>query len=130
MLTIDPTDAVPIWKQIEDEIRRLVAVGSLSTGEAVPSVRDMARDLRVNPGTVAKAYQRLSDAGLLVVHRGQGTFVATAPARVPRSERREALASAARKYASIAATIGATTKETIDELELALDEINGDGRRS
>ncbi|MGH9456748.1 MAG: GntR family transcriptional regulator [Thermoanaerobaculia bacterium] len=127
MLAINPTDAVPIWKQIEDEIRRLVATGSLPTGDPVPSVRDLARDLRVNPATVAKAYQRLTDEGLLTVRRGQGTFVAEAPAAVPRTERREALAAAAMRYASLASTIGASPKEAIAQIELALAQI-GDGK--
>src|SRR3954468_6979214 len=73
---VDPRDAVPIWKQIEDGMRRLVAGGSLDPGAAVPSVRDLARDLQVNPMTVSKAYQRLSDAGVLEVRRGEGAVVA------------------------------------------------------
>ena len=78
-IDVDPADAVPIWRQIEDGVRRLVACGGMRPGEAVPSVRDLARDLRVNPATVAKAYQRLTDEGLLEVRRGEGTFVAAAP---------------------------------------------------
>ena len=58
-LRIDPRDAVPIWKQIEDSLRRMVAAGALAPGAAVPSVRDLARDLGVNPATVSKAYQGL-----------------------------------------------------------------------
>jgi GntR family transcriptional regulator len=69
-LRVDPRDAVPIWRQIEDGVRRLVAAGALSPGATVPSVRDLARDLRVNPATVSKAYQRLTDAGVLEVRRG------------------------------------------------------------
>ena len=78
-LAIDPTDAVPIWKQIEDGVRRLVVAGVLAPGAAVPSVRELARELRVNPATVSKAYQRLTDAGVLEVRRGEGTFVADRP---------------------------------------------------
>src|SRR5687768_5038559 len=115
MLNINPTDAVPIWKQIEDEIRRLVAVGALASGGPVPSVRDMAKDLRVNPATVAKAYQRLTDAGLLAVKRGEGTFVAETPTPIRRAERRDALAAAALRYASLASTMGAGAEEAIRE---------------
>ena len=79
MLKIDPKDAVPIWRQIEDGVRRLVASGALSPGAAIPSVRDLAKELRVNPATVSKAYQRLSDANVLTVRRGEGTFVADDP---------------------------------------------------
>ena len=69
-LRIDPTDATPIWSQIEEGLRRLVASGALAPGAVVPSVRDLARELRINPATVAKAYQRLTDAGVLTVRRG------------------------------------------------------------
>jgi GntR family transcriptional regulator len=54
-LRIDPSDATPIWSQIEEGLRRLVASGALGPGAVVPSVRDLARELRVNPATVAKA---------------------------------------------------------------------------
>jgi DNA-binding transcriptional regulator YhcF (GntR family) len=68
-LRIDPADPRPIWRQIEESVRHLVASGALVAGAPVPSVRDLARDLQVNPATVSKAYQRLTDAG---VRRGSG----------------------------------------------------------
>src|SRR5207249_1353675 len=74
MLRIDPRDALPIWKQIEDGLRRMVGTGGLRPGRPVPSVRDLARELRVNPMTVSKAYQRLAEAGVLVVRRGGVSF--------------------------------------------------------
>ena len=73
---------MPVWKQIEDGVRRLVAMGALRAGGPVPSVRELARDLRVNPMTVSKAYQRLSEAGLLEVRRGEGTFVSPGAPRM------------------------------------------------
>ncbi len=70
MLRIDPSDPRPIWRQIEEAVRYLVASGALPSGESVPSVRDLVKDLQVNPATVFKAYQRLTDQGVLVVRRG------------------------------------------------------------
>ena len=67
MFAINPSDPAPIWRQIEEGVRRLIALGALKPGAAVPSVRDLARDLRVNPNTVARAYQRLTDSGVLAV---------------------------------------------------------------
>lgn len=122
-------DAVPIWKQIEEEIRRLIAVGTFGEGEPLPSVRDLSRDLRVNPATVAKAYQRLNDAGLLEVRRGEGTFVNHAPPPVKKSERRQALQAAALRYASFAATMGAARDEALSEIEAALEKLAGAGNR-
>ena len=78
-LHIDPRDARPIWRQIEEGVQHLVARGALPAGALVPSVRDLARELQVNPATVSKAYQRLTDAGVLAVRRGDGTYVSDAP---------------------------------------------------
>jgi GntR family transcriptional regulator len=111
MLRIDPRDAVPIWKQIEDGMRRVIAAGTLGAGQAVPSVRDLARDLQVNPMTVSKAYQHLTDAGLLEVRRGSGTFVAAGVPRAPRAERLRELKDAAARYAAHAASLGVTLED-------------------
>lgn len=124
MITIHPTDAVPIWKQIEEEIRRLIATGALAPDEAVPSVRDLAKRIRVNPATVSKAYQRLTDEGLLMVRRGEGTFVASQPAPARKSERRATLRPAALRYASLASTLGASASEARGEIDHALERVN------
>jgi GntR family transcriptional regulator len=124
-LSIDPKDAVPIWRQIEEGVRHLVASGALRPGGTLPSVREMARDLSVNPNTVVKAYQRLTDAGILVVKRGEGTFVADAPPALPRAERSRTLKDGAVRYASLAVTIGAPHDEAVDELKKALEGLNG-----
>jgi GntR family transcriptional regulator len=115
-LRVDPSDAVPIWKQIELGVRRLVASGALAPGGTVPSVRDLSRDLRVNPATVAKAYQRLADAGVLAVRRGEGTFVAEAPPAMSRGERQRLVRDAAGRYATVALNLGATLDEVEEEL--------------
>ena len=115
-LRIDPRDAVPIWKQIEDSLRRMVAAGTLAPGAAVPSVRDLARDLGVNPATVSKAYQGLTDAGVLEVRRGAGTFVSGAPPALLRGERTRELKEAASRYVAVAATIGAEVDEALDHV--------------
>lgn len=118
-LHVDPRDAVPIWKQIEEGMRRLVASGALAPGAAVPSVRDLARDLQVNPATVVRAYQRLVDAGLFAVRRGEGTFVAEAPPSLPKPERARALTEGALRYASTAVTVGASREEASRALDAA-----------
>jgi GntR family transcriptional regulator len=119
VLRIDPSDPTPIWSQIEDGVRRLVASGALKPGTAVPSVRDLARELRINPATVAKAYQRLADAGVLEVRRGSGTYVADSPPSLPRAERAKQLREAATRYASLAVTLGVSRDEAAEALESA-----------
>src|SRR5262249_12286083 len=104
VIHVDPAAAVPLWKQIEEGIRGAVASGDLRPGDPVPSVRDLARDLRINPATVARAYQQLREEGLLAVRRGEGTFVSSRPPVVPRGERIKTLRDAADRYAAIGRT--------------------------
>ena len=75
-ITLDPRDARPLYAQIMDELRRALAVGTLRAEDPVPSVRELASQIRVNPRTVLQAYGELERAGVLYVRRGQGTFVA------------------------------------------------------
>jgi GntR family transcriptional regulator len=75
-LSINTADARPIYVQIMDEVRRAIVLGTLRPEDPLPSVRQLAADLRVNPNTVAQAYRELERAGTLYVRRGQGTFVA------------------------------------------------------
>ncbi|HLO68798.1 MAG TPA: GntR family transcriptional regulator [Holophaga sp.] len=123
-LQVDPASAVPIWKQIEEGVRRLVAGGALAAGDPVPSVRDLARDLAVNPATVAKAYQQLTEAGLLVVRRGEGTFVQAGP-EGQRREREALLAQGAAAYAGLARNLGFARGEAESALERAWTEEKG-----
>jgi len=124
-LRVDPAESVPIWSQIEEGLRRLVASGALAPGQAVPSVRDLARDLSVNPATVAKAYQRLCEAGVLSVRRGEGTYVSEAPPAMGRGERSRILRHGAARYATLAATAGAGVEEATSELSAAFAHLEG-----
>ena len=121
-VVLDPSDPTPIWRQIEEGVRRLVASGALEPGRVAPSVRDLAKELRVNPATVAKAYQRLTDAGVLTVRRGEGTFVAAAPPRLSETERRRVLREGATRFATLATSIGASRENAA----AALDEVWSD----
>ncbi len=116
-LTVEPSSAIPIWRQIEAGVRRMVAAGVLAPGDAVPSVRELARELVINPATVAKAYQRLVDDGVLAVRRGEGTFVAERPPAALEAERSELLGEAAGRYTRLAAGLGATRNEAVRRIE-------------
>ena len=129
MFDIKPADAAPIWRQIEEGMRRLVTVGALSPGAPVPSVRDLARELRVNPATVSRAYQRLTDGGVLSVRRGDGTYVADEPAQLKKSERHDLLRDAATRYASAAISAGVELDEAAGELEAAWQRLGREHRR-
>jgi len=111
LFDIDPAAAAPIWRQIEDGMRRLVASGALPVGSAVPSVRELARELRINPATVSKAYQRLTADGALEVRRGEGTFVAARPAKAMAAERERLLAEGAEKFVEAVRSMGVSKSE-------------------
>jgi GntR family transcriptional regulator len=121
-LDVDPSDAVPIWRQIEDGVRRLAASGRLPAGTAVPSVRELARSLRVNPATVAKAYRRLVDDAVLEVRRGEGTFVVDRPDAARRDDRAQLLEDAARRYADVARSVGVDRADAVGVLEATWEE--------
>src|SRR6266571_3913350 len=105
LLRVEPALATPIWSQIEEGMRRLVASGALGPGQAVPSVRDFACELRVNPATVSKAYPRLTEQGVLEVRR-----------------------DGAARYASLGLTLGASREEALDELRAAWTELGRRGK--
>ena len=123
MFVINAADPAPIWKQIEEGMRRLIALGALKAGAPVPSVRDLARDLRVNPNTVARAYQRLTEGGVLAVRRGEGTFVADQPAQPRKSEKQDMLRDAATRFVSAAVAAGAELTEAVDAVEAAYEKL-------
>ncbi len=132
-IPVQPADPRPIWSQIEEGLRRLLASGSLAPGDSVPSVRELATDLRINPATVSKAYQRLVGAGLLEVRRGDGTYVSAAPPAVRKSEQTRLIRQAAMTFASLAITHGAELETARESLEQAFEELSssnqeGDGR--
>jgi GntR family transcriptional regulator len=90
LINLDPHDARPLYLQIMDEVRRALVVGRLRPEDPLPSVRELASDLMVNPRTVSQAYQELEREGVVYVRRGQGTFVS--PATRSADEERRALA--------------------------------------
>lgn len=89
-VSINTADPRPIYLQIMDEIRRALVLGTLKPGDSLPSIRQLASELRVNPNTVAQAYSELEREGVAYVQRGRGTFIS--PDVEPGREERRALA--------------------------------------
>jgi GntR family transcriptional regulator len=123
MLRLNPHDPVPLWRQIEEGVRNLVASGALPAGAPVPSVRELARDLVVNPATIARAYQRLCDAGVLESRRGDGTYVSATASLLPAEERRRRLLPAARSFAANARTLGVSEEQAVSLVREAMQEL-------
>jgi GntR family transcriptional regulator len=77
VLTVDPRSGVPIYLQVIEQVKRSVAVGVLAAGEQLPTVKQLALDLTINPNTVAKAYRELERDGVIETAPGRGSFVRT-----------------------------------------------------
>jgi GntR family transcriptional regulator len=89
---ISSNDGVPIYLQIVNQIKYLIAAGRLSAGEEIPPIRVLAEQLVINPNTVARAYLELERAGLVVKRQGAGTYVTAAGPVLPRREKLKILA--------------------------------------
>ena len=127
-LHVDPTDATPLWKQVEEGLRRLVASGQIQPGSVVPSVREMAQTLQVNPATVVKAYNRLIEGSVFTSTPGLGTFVATRTG-VAKADVIRDLEKAAERFASIALTLDASPAEAVAAVRAALKRLRERGSK-
>ncbi|MEV4416004.1 GntR family transcriptional regulator [Catellatospora sp. NPDC049609] len=117
---LDPRSAVPPFEQVRQQIAELIRIGVLRPDERLPSVRQLAGDLGLAAGTVARAYQELEAAGLVTTGRGAGTRVAAAPPLAP-ADRREALAEHAEAYVRAGRRLAATDEELLAAIHAALD---------
>jgi GntR family transcriptional regulator len=122
LVNLDPRDARPLYLQIMDAVRRGLVVGTLRAEDPLPSVRELAAELVVNPRTVSQAYRELEHEGVIYVRRGLGTFVA--PDIHPDRRQRRTLARGVAKRALVEArNNGLGVEELITMIrEVALDE--------
>jgi GntR family transcriptional regulator len=122
-LRIEKGSAVPISRQIADQIATLCASGGLRPGERLPSVRELARELAVNQNTVLRVYERLCGEGLLEMRHGQGTFVASRGSKSRLAAHRSRLVDELRQIARQAAGLGLTCDELHELLAEAADGV-------
>ena len=118
VVSIDPQDQTPIYAQLERGLRAAIATGRLRPGDQLPTVRQLAVDLKVNANTVARVYAELERANVLETRRGVGSFVSATPAQarsVREHERR--LRAFATKVLADAAAAGLTPDQVIAELK-------------
>jgi GntR family transcriptional regulator len=79
MIRLDPRSSDPIYLQVVEQIKHLIAVGQLKPVDQLPTVRQLAVELRVNPNTVARAYTQLAEEGVISTQQGRGTYVLEMP---------------------------------------------------
>jgi GntR family transcriptional regulator len=113
---IDPASGVPFYRQITDQIKYAIARGELRPGDQLPTVRQLAVDLAINPNTVGKAYSQLEILGILQTQQGSGTFISPQKVEVSELERQEKLDSLCREFITSAASYGFTLDELIEAL--------------
>ena len=117
MLRVSATDPRPIYIQIMDEIRRGIATGLWEADQALPSIRQLATDVRVHPNTVQQAYRELEREGAVYVQRGEGTFVAPKRAADVRRDRRRLADAVADRALRDGYRHGLTLQEVRDALD-------------
>ena len=114
--SIDLHSGVPVYRQLIDQVRSGIASGSLNAGDQLPTVRQLAVDLAINPNTVMRAYRELELGGLLETHQGTGTFIANKKLEKNSPERERQLGQMAGEFAARAGAAGFALEDVIDRL--------------
>jgi DNA-binding transcriptional regulator YhcF (GntR family) len=123
ILRVDPEAPVPPYEQIRAQVERTIASGVLPAGARLPSIRQLARDLGVAGGTVARAYRELERDGLIGGRGRHGTFVLDGARAMPAEERRRELRMAAEGFAVAAARLGVDPRAAVAAAERAVREV-------
>ena len=123
---LDLQSGVPVYRQIIDQVQAGIATGSLRRGDQLPTVRQVAVDLAINPNTVLRAYRELEIRGVLETQQGTGTFISHRKARPDHSERERQLEQLVSEFVASAGARGFTL---LDVAEALLDRYPGLVRR-
>ncbi len=117
LVSIDPEDRTPLYAQLERGLRAAIATGRLRAGDQLPTVRQLAVQLRINANTVARVYLELERAGVIETRRGVGSFVSATPERArPRRDHNRELRAFVSRVLGDAAAAGFAVHEVIAEL--------------
>ena len=122
-VNIDPSNGLPIYMQIVQQIKRGIAVGRLQPEDPLPSVRQLATELRVNPNTVARAYLDLEIEGVIYKRQGHGTFVSGQGVEMSKRERRRAVGRHLEKAVVEGVHLGLDEEEMREAFDAALEKI-------
>jgi len=114
---LDLHSGVPVYRQIMDQVVGGIAAGALSEGDQLPTVRQLAVDLSVNPNTVIRAYRELEIRGVLDTQQGTGTFITHQKPQRDTAERQRRLNQLVGEFMARAGTAGFTVEELLEELQ-------------
>src|SRR6202522_4645047 len=113
---LDLHSGMPVYRQIIDQVRGGIASGLLTAGDQLPTVRQLAVDLAINPNTVVRAYRELELGGLLETHQGTGTFIGKKKPEKNNAERERQLTQMAGEFAARAGAAGFTVEDLLERL--------------
>lgn len=119
---LDLHSGVPVYRQIIDQVRGGIASGSLIAGDQLPTVRQLAVDLAINPNTVLRAYRELDLGGSLETHQGTGTFISEKKVTKDRAERERQLAQIVGDSVARAGAAGFTVEDLLEQLRELVSE--------
>jgi len=122
-LKLDLHSGVPVYRQIIDQVRGGIAAGALRRGDQLPTVRQLAVDLSINPNTVIRAYRELEIRGVLETQQGTGTFISEQKIEVNGSERQRRLDQLVQEFVSRAGSAGFNVNDLVEELEGLQNEV-------
>ena len=122
---LDLSTGVPVYRQLIDQVLGSLSAGNLNPGNRLPTVRQVAVDLAINPNTVVRAYKELEIRGILSTQQGTGTFIAERPAQTDDGERLRKLYALAGEVAARTGAAGFTLDELIERLAELRDENTG-----
>jgi len=128
MMTIEPSSFVPIYEQIKTEIKSRISLGVLLPNEQLPSIRDLAGELVVNPNTVARAYRDLEQEGFITTRKGKACFVAGDPKTLIGREKQRLLAEIFERAIGEAGKYGFSDEEMQQAFEESLKANRGQNR--
>ena len=115
-ISIDIKSGVPFYRQIIDQVKSAIATESIAPGDRLPTVRQLAVDLSINPNTVSRAYTELELTGLVETQMGSGTFVGQHSVERDEVERRRLLDQICQEFLSRASTHGFTLNDILENL--------------
>lgn len=118
---LDPKSAVPLYEQIAVRLKAAVATGELRPADALPSVRQLAGRLRINPATVVQAYRSLESDGFVEIRQGAGTFVRTMESEVRARERQAQARRLIRQLLADSARLGLSRQDLKDAMKHQLE---------
>jgi GntR family transcriptional regulator len=119
---LDPESGVPVYRQLIDQVSSALASGSLSAGVQLPTVRQVAVDLSINPNTVLRAYREMEIRGVLETQQGSGTYIADRKVTEDEAAREQRLSRLVAEFASRAGADGFTVAEIVKRLQEISDE--------